>query len=77
MDRPSVEMVIDHHMRPYLHRRDSQSMISIWTEVSAADYLSLTINFKNGRLVSTLMVGEDNPQDVFPDQPPDILENDA
>ena len=50
--------------------------IQVTTSLGWAEYLFLYLYFYDGRLVATHMVGEDSPDDKFPDQPPDILPTD-
>jgi hypothetical protein len=52
---------------------DDESRLTMYTPVGlVADSLTLEMKFQEDKLVAAKIVGEDNPQDVPTDAPPDL-----
>lgn len=72
MPRAEAEEIINRHQAPFINKRVSEKGINLTVHLGMADSLSLWIEFSDGRVVRTNLRGEDNPQDVPRDAPPDI-----
>lgn len=76
MPRTEVEKFISKNKKPYVRQSAyGTDGIRLSVKVGLAQELYLFLNFRNGRLVSAVMHGEDSPEDRYKDQPKDILDN--
>ena len=74
MPRTEVEKVISKNNKPYVRQSAyGAAEIRLSVKVGVAQELYLFLAFRNGKLESAIMHGEDNPDDRFKDQPQDIL----
>ena len=73
MPRGQVVEALARHSRPEIQQRVLQSGdITLWVHYGNIDSCSLTIGFKEGRLLAASAHGEDGPQDKCPSAPPDL-----
>jgi hypothetical protein len=73
MPRDDVLNIIASRNEPYLHmNRHDEEAINLWVQYALVDACEMAIGFKDGRLVSTWIIGEDSPTDYCPGAPPDI-----
>ena len=77
MPPDEVKDVLHLHRAPFLTVNESENGITVDAHLGAADFCGLLIGFREGRLVSAVIRGEDGSHDVFPDGPPDLLATDA
>jgi len=72
MPKAEVEEVISRHQAPYVRKIETQSGVNLLVSLGMADWLSLNIDFSDGKLKSAKLAGEDSPADVPKDAPSDI-----
>jgi hypothetical protein len=72
MPRAEAEEIINRHQAPFINKRVLEKGINLTVHLGMADNLSLWVEFSDDKVVRTNLRGEDNPQDVPRDAPPDI-----
>ncbi len=70
--KTEIDEVIQTHQAPFLHRIDSDQQILLRVDTGAANSVLLTVALSDGNLRSSRIRGEDGPEEIFHDAPPDI-----
>ena len=72
MTRAEVEAVIGRHDAPYIEKSGSGASTRLTVRMGGLNWLYLEIRFSGGGLSSARFAGEDSPEDVPDDAPPNI-----
>jgi len=72
MSRTEVESIIGRHDAPFIRKHMQDNSISLSVMLGGINSLYLAMEFSEGKLIKAYFGGEDNPQDVPGDAPPNI-----
>jgi hypothetical protein len=72
ISKAEVEEIINRHRTTFIERIETKEGICLLVHLGMADSLSLNLTFSENKLKSAVLAGEDHPQDVPTDAPPNL-----
>jgi hypothetical protein len=75
MTRDEVQDIVSHHNASFLYKYATADRVILRVDTGLANSYLLSITFRDDRLLSAKIRGEDGPHEIFHDAPPDIIPN--
>lgn len=72
ISKAEVEEIINRHQASFIKRIETEKGFNLMVHLGMADSLSLVLAFSDEKLKTAALIGEDSPQDVPKDAPPNI-----
>ncbi len=70
--RGEVEAIVSRHDAPFIQKHSDEKTVELSVRTGMINMLYLVIKFSGDKLETARLAGEDNPQDVPQDAPPNV-----